>query len=327
MELSRLPGFLLRRVLKSVAVVLAIVVCNFLLIHAAPGDPATVMAGQSGAADPQYMEQLRRQFGLDQPLTTQLWIYLKGVLQLDLGFSHRQQAGVAGLIMDRLPATLLLTGAAFLIAISGGVAMGALAARRVGTWADSVITVIALAFYATPLFWVGLMLVLLFSVYLEWLPSFGMSDPSLNATGLALAWDVAQHLVLPAVTLGLFYLAVYARLTRATMLEVADQDFVKTARAKGVPEGRVLRAHVLRNALLPVITFAGIQAGQLVGGSILVETVFAWPGIGRLAFEALLARDYQVLMGVFFITSVMVVLFNLLTDLLYALVDPRVEMA
>ncbi|WP_338665073.1 ABC transporter permease [Pararoseomonas sp. SCSIO 73927] len=327
MELSRLPGFLLRRVLKSIAVVLAIVVCNFLLIHAAPGDPATVMAGQSGAADPQYMEQLRRQFGLDQPLTTQLWIYLKGVLQLDLGYSHRQQAGVAGLIADRLPATLLLTGAAFLIAIAGGVAMGALAARRVGTWADSAITVVALAFYATPIFWVGLMLVLLFSVTLEWLPGFGMSDPSLNATGLALALDVARHLVLPAVTLGLFYLAVYARLTRATMLEVADQDFVRTARAKGVPEGRVLRAHILRNALLPVITFAGIQAGQLVGGSILVETVFAWPGIGRLAFEALLARDYQVLMGVFFITSVMVVLFNLLTDLLYALVDPRVEVA
>ena len=327
MEMSRLPGFLLRRVLKAIVVVLAIVVCNFLLIHAAPGDPATVMAGQSGAADPQYMEQLRRQFGLDQPLTTQLWIYLKGVLQLDLGFSHRQQAPVATLIMDRLPATLLLTGAAFAIAIAGGVALGALAARRVGTWADSVITVIALAFYATPLFWVGLMLVLLFSVTLEWLPGFGMSDPGLNATGFALVVDVARHLVLPAVTLGLFYLAVYARLTRATMLEVADQDFVKTARAKGVPEGRVLRAHILRNALLPVITFAGIQAGQLVGGSILVETVFAWPGIGRLAFEALLARDYQVLMGVFFITSVVVVLFNLLTDLLYALVDPRVEVA
>jgi len=326
-ELSRLPGFLLRRALKSVVVILAIVVCNFLLIHAAPGDPAMVMAGQSGSADPQYMEQLRRQFGLDRPLVEQLWIYLKGVLHLDLGFSHRQQAGVAQLILDRLPATLLLTGAAFAIAITGGVTLGALAARRVGTWADSVITVIALAFYATPLFWVGLMLVLLFSVHLEWLPSFGMTDPGLNLEGFALWLDVAKHLVLPAVTLGLFYLAVYARLTRATMLEVADQDFVKTARAKGVPEGRVLRAHVLRNALLPVITFAGIQAGQLVGGSILVETVFAWPGIGRLAFEALLARDYQVLMGVFFITSVMVVLFNLLTDLLYALVDPRVEMA
>ena len=327
MELSRLPGFLLRRVLKSIAVILAIVVFNFLLIHAAPGDPATVMAGQSGSADPQYMEQLRRQFGLDRPLAEQLWIYLRGVVMLDLGYSHRQQVGVARLILDRLPATLLLTGAAFLIAVSGGVTLGALAARRVGTWADSAITVLALAFYATPLFWVGLMLVLLFSVTLEWLPSFGMSDPGLSLTGLALAWDVARHLVLPAVTLGLFYLAVYARLTRATMLEVVDQDFVKTARAKGVPEGRVLRAHVLRNALLPVITFAGIQAGQLVGGSILVETVFAWPGIGRLAFEALLARDYQVLMGVFFATSVMVVAFNLLTDLLYALVDPRVEMA
>ena len=327
MELSRLPGFLLRRGLKSIAVILAIVVFNFFLIHAAPGDPATVMAGQSGSADPQYMAQLRQQFGLDRPLAEQLWIYLRGVVALDLGYSHRQQVGVARLILDRLPATLLLTGAAFLIAVSGGVTLGALAARRVGTWADSAITVLALAFYATPLFWVGLMLVLLFSVTLEWLPSFGMSDPGLSLTGLALAGDVARHLVLPAVTLGLFYLAVYARLTRATMLEVADQDFVKTARAKGVPEGRVLRAHVLRNALLPVITFAGIQAGQLVGGSILVETVFAWPGIGRLAFEALLARDYQVLMGVFLATSVMVVAFNLLTDLLYALVDPRVEMA
>ncbi|MBX9593587.1 MAG: ABC transporter permease, partial [Roseomonas sp.] len=146
-------------------------------------------------------------------------------------------------------------------------------------------------------------------------------------TGIAAVLDVGKHLLLPALTLGLFYMAVYARLTRATMLEVADQDFVKTARAKGVPEGQVVRRHVLRNALLPVITFAGIQAGQLVGGSILVETVFAWPGIGRLAFEALLARDYPVLMGVFFATSVMVVLFNLLTDLLYAVVDPRVEVA
>jgi peptide/nickel transport system permease protein len=205
--------------------------------------------------------------------------------------------------------------------------MGALAARRVGSWSDSVITVLALAFYATPLFWVGLMLVLLFSVTLEWLPSFGMMSVGVELSGIGKVLDVAKHLLLPALTLGLFYVAVYARLSRATMLEVADQDFVKTARAKGVPEGRILRRHVLRNAMLPVITFAGIQAGQLVGGSILVETVFAWPGIGRLAFEALLARDYQVLMGVFFCTSVMVVLFNLITDLLYAVVDPRVEVS
>jgi peptide/nickel transport system permease protein len=327
MDPSKLPGFLLRRLVKAAIVVLAIVVCNFLLIHAAPGDPASVIAGQSGAADERFLAQLREQFGLDQPLHVQLWLYVKGILTLDLGFSHRQQQPVAKLILERLPATLLLTGAAFAFAILAGVTLGALAAQRVGRWADSLITVLALTFYATPLFWVGLMLVLLFGVWLEWLPTFGMMTVGADLHGIALVLDVAKHLLLPALTLGLFYMAVYARLTRATMLEVADQDFVKTARAKGVPEGQVTRRHVLRNALLPVITFAGIQAGQLVGGAILVETVFAWPGIGRLAFEALLARDYPVLMGVFFATSVMVVLFNLLTDLLYAVVDPRVEVA
>lgn len=325
MELSKLPGFLLRRGIKATIVILAIVVCNFLLIHAAPGDPASVIAGQSGAADERFLQQLREQFGLDKPFHVQLWIYLKGILTLDLGFSHRQQQPVWTLIADRLPATLLLTGAAFAFAVVAGVTLGTLAARRVGRWADSVITVIALTFYATPLFWVGLMLVLFFSVWLEWLPSFGMATVGVELTGIEAVLDVGKHLILPAATLGLFYLAVYARLTRATMLEVADQDFVKTARAKGVPEGQVVRRHVLRNALLPVITFAGIQAGQLIGGSILVETVFAWPGIGRLAFDALLARDYAVLLGVFFCTSVMVVLFNLVTDLLYAVVDPRVE--
>lgn len=327
MDPAKLLGFLLRRAVKAAIVVLAIVVCNFLLVHAAPGDPASVIAGQSGAADAEFLEQLRRQFGLDQPIYVQLWMYIKSVLSLDLGFSHRQQQPVSLLVLERLPATLLLTGVAFAFAVTLGVTLGALAAQRVGTWADSLITVVALTFYATPLFWVGLMLVLVFSVWLEWLPSFGMSSVGADLQGIAAVWDVAQHLLLPALTLGLFYLAVYARLTRATMLEVADQDFVKTARAKGVPEGRILRSHILRNALLPVITFAGIQAGQLLGGSILVETVFAWPGIGRLAFEALLARDYPVLLGVFFCTSVMVVLFNLATDLLYAVVDPRVEVS
>jgi peptide/nickel transport system permease protein len=325
MELSKLPGYLLGRAVKAAVVILAIVVCNFFLIHAAPGDPASIIAGQSGAADARFLEQLRAQFGLDQPLYVQLWLYLKGVLMLDLGWSHRQQIAVSTLLWSRLPATLLLTGTAFVFAVVLGVTMGALAARRVGSWSDSVITVLALAFYATPLFWVGLMLVLLFSVQLEWLPSFGMASVGVELHGIDVVLDVAKHLVLPGLTLGLFYVAVYARLSRATMLEVADQDFVKTARAKGVPEGRILRRHILRNALLPVITFAGIQAGQLIGGSILVETVFAWPGIGRLAFEALLARDYQVMLGVFFCTSVMVVIFNLITDLLYAVVDPRVE--
>ncbi|HET6234780.1 MAG TPA: ABC transporter permease [Acetobacteraceae bacterium] len=322
---ARLARLLAQRVVKIVAVVLAIAVTNFLLIHAAPGDPASVIAGESGAADPQLMAQLRAQFGLDQPLTTQLALYLNHVLHGDLGTSFRQGRPVAELILERLPATLLLTLTAFLFAIVTGITLGAMAAQRVGRIADSVITVLALGFYATPLFWVGLMLVLLFSVWLNWLPSFGMNTIAAGYTGWVAIADIGQHLILPALTLGLFYMAIYARLTRASMLEVASQDFVRTARAKGVPEGRILRRHVLRNALLPVVTFAGIQAGQLIGGSILVETVFAWPGIGRLAFDALLARDYQVLLGVFLCTSVLVVLFNLLTDLLYVMIDPRVQ--
>ena len=319
--------FLLLRLLKMAAIVLAIIIIDFLLIHAAPGDPASVIAGQSGAADPKFLEQLRHEFGLDLPLLQQLGIYLNGILHGDLGISHRQQRTVASLIIERLPATLLLTTTAFIFALAAGIALGAAAARRAGSLADSVITILALAFYATPIFWVGLMLVLVFSVWLEWLPSFGMGTVGANLHGIAAMIDVIPYLVLPSLTLGLFYMAVYARLTRASMLEVADQDFVKTARAKGVPEGRILRRHILRNALLPVITFAGIQAGQLIGGSILVETVFAWPGIGRLAFEALLARDYQVLLGVFLTTSILVVVFNLVTDLLYLVADPRMELA
>jgi peptide/nickel transport system permease protein len=312
---------------KMVAIVFAIIVVNFFLIHAAPGDPASVMAGQSGAADPQFVEQLRHEYGLDKPLTTQLWIYISAVARGDLGISHQQQRTVLSLISERLPATLLLTGVAFVFALVTGIALGAAASRRAGSWADSLITVVALGFYATPIFWVGLMLVLVFSVWLGWLPSFGMETVGANLHGFAAVADTAQYLVLPGLTLGLFYMAVYARLTRSAMLDVAGQDFIKTARAKGVPEGRILRRHILRNALLPVVTLAGIQAGQLIGGSVLVETVFAWPGIGRLAFDALLARDYQVLLGVFLTTSILVVVFNLITDLVYLAIDPRMQAA
>ncbi len=323
----RAVRFIVARLVKMVAIVFAIVCANFLLIHAAPGDPASVMAGQSGAADPQFLAQLRHEFGLDQPLSTQLWLYISSVAHGDLGVSHRQQRTVLSLIMERLPATLLLTGVAFVFALTAGIALGAAAARRVGTWADSAITVLALVFYATPIFWVGLMLVLVFSVGLGWLPAFGMNTVGADLHGWAAVADTARYLVLPGLTLGLFYMAVYARLTRSAMLDVAGEDFIKTARAKGVGEGRILRRHILRNALLPVVTLAGIQAGQLIGGSVLVETVFAWPGIGRLAFDALLARDYQVLLGVFLTTSVLVVVFNLITDLVYLAIDPRMQAA
>ena len=317
--------FLARRLAKAAFVVIGVVVLNFLLIHLAPGDPATVMAGESGAGDALFLEQLRKQFGLDQPLYVQLWLYLKGVLTLDMGMSYRNNLPVSELILDRLPATLLLSLSAFVFSLVLGVSLGAFAAARRGKLADTLVMSGALLFYATPLFWVSLMAMLVFSIRLDWLPPFGMESIGAGYTGLARGWDIAQHMVLPVVTLGLFFTAIYTRLTRATMLEVASLDFVKTARAKGVPPGQIQRRHILRNALLPVFTFAGIQTGQILGGAVLTETVFAWPGIGRLMFDALLQRDYPVLLGAFLVTSVLVVLVNLLTDVLYRFVDPRIE--
>ena len=318
--------YILMRLAKAAVILFAIVILNFCLIHAAPGDPAAVMAGEAGASDELFLQQLREKFGLDQPFHIQLWKYISGLLQLDMGYSYRQDAPVWDLIMDRLPATLLLTGAAFVLSIVLGVVAGVMAAVRVGKWADTAITVAALLLYATPLFWVALMAILLFSVQLGWFPSYGMESIGSELTGFRYWLDVAHHLVLPATTLGLFFTAIYARMTRASFLETAAEDFVKTARAKGLSEGRIARRHILRNAILPVVTLAGLQAGQIVGGAVLTETVFAWPCIGRLMFDALLQRDYNVLLGVFLISSAMVLLFNLITDLIYLLVDPRIEL-
>ncbi|SIS94183.1 ABC transporter permease [Paracoccus saliphilus] len=318
--------FILGRLVKSVFILLAILILNFFLIHAAPGDPAAVMAGEAGAADEKFLADLRTKFGLDQPLYVQLWIYLKGAVQLDLGFSFRQQMPVADLIWDRLPATLLLTGAAFVLSLVMGVIAGVAASARQGTWGDTVISTLALLFYATPLFWVALMAVVVFSVWLGWLPGFGFETIGAGYTGFARALDIGKHLILPATTLGLFFMAIYTRMTRASMLEVSRLDFVKTARAKGLSRGVIQRRHVLRNALLPVITLAGLQAGQVFGGAVLTETVFAWPGIGRLMFEAINQRDYNVILGVFFVSAAMVLLFNLITDVIYVFVDPRIRL-
>jgi peptide/nickel transport system permease protein len=312
---------------KAVVVIFAIIVLNFVLIRLAPGDPAMVMAGEAGVADQKYVQQLREEFGLDQPLPTQLFRYVKSVASFNLGYSYRQQAPVWDLIVEKLPATLTLTITAFAIALSTGVGLGILAARRVGGWLDTVISVAALGLHATPLFWLGLMAILVFSAELRWLPPFGMESIGSASHGLTRVGDVARHLILPSLTLGLLQMTIYARLIRASVLDVLEMDFVRTALAKGLSRGRVMRSHVLRNAVLPVITFAGIQAGQLVGGAVLTETVFAWPGIGRMTFDALLQRDYNLLLGVLLVTSVMVVVFNLMTDLVYRMVDPRVETA
>ncbi|WP_050468128.1 ABC transporter permease [Herbaspirillum chlorophenolicum] len=321
-------SFLFARLGKALVVVLGVVVINFLLIRMAPGDPASVLAGEAGSSDPAYVAQLRQEFGLDQPVYVQLATYLKGVARLDLGFSYRERLPVLDLILDRLPATLLLMGCAFVFSVALGVLFGVIAsrARYAGKrpWLDSAIMSAALLIYATPQFWLALIAVIFFSLHLGWLPPFGMETVGAGLTGWARAGDIAAHLVLPTVSLGCFFMAVYARLTRASMLEVLGMDFIKTARAKGVATGEIIRRHALRNALLPVVTFAGIQLGQLAGGAVLTETVFGWPGIGRLMFDALMQRDYQLMLGVFLMTSVMVVLFNLLTDVLYRLIDPRI---
>ena len=319
--------FVLRRLLLGVATLLLIAVMNFLLIRAAPGDPATVMAGETGAADEAFVQQLRERFDLDKPLPRQLATYLGNLVRLDFGVSYRQEQPVIDLIAERLPATLLLTGSAFVLSLIFGVSLGVLASTRVGTWKDGAISVFATLFYAMPLYWLALLAVLVFAVWLPWFPAFGYATVGSGHQGFARAVDIGHHMVLPTLVLAMFYMAVYARMTRASMLEVADQDFVKAARAKGLAPGRILRAHVLRNALLPVVTLAGLQAGAMVGGAVLIETVFAWPGIGRLLFDALAQRDYSLLLGTFLVTAALAVLVNVITDVVYTIVDPRIELS
>lgn len=324
---TTVASFLARRGLQLALVVFGIAVINFFLLHLAPGDAAQVLAGEAGAATPEYLAALRKQFGLDQPLPVQFGVYLGNLLTFNLGYSFRQGMPVAELIVQRLPATLLLMGTAIGFALVAGSALGVAAARNVGRAADTAISTVALLFYATPVFWTGIMLIVVSSVWLDWLPVGGMVSIEKGYTGLAYLQDLALHLILPAATLGLFFLAVYARLMRAAMIDVQGQDFVRTAVAKGVRPGRIARRHVLRNALLPVVTMLGVQVGSVLGGAILVETVFSWPGLGRLAFEALFQRDLNLLLGILLCSSVVVVIANILIDLLYTVLDPRIELS
>jgi len=314
------------RLIKTVLVTVVVVLLSFFMIHAVPGDAATVMAGQAGYADETYMKNLRAEYGLDQPLPVQLWAYVDRVAHGDLGTSFVRREKVLSIIMERLPNTMLLDAFALLVAAGGGITLGAMAARRPGSAGDSAVTTLAMLFYAVPQFWLGMMMVLVFGVWLNWLPPFGIETMGADYTGLARIADVGQHIILPGVTLAFYFMASYARLTRTAMIDVADQDFVKTARAKGISERQVQRRHILRNALIPLVTYAGLQASILVGGSVLVENVFSWPGVGTLAFQAVLARDNPLLLGIFIVTSVLVCLFNLITDIAYSLVDPRVEL-
>ncbi|ORE93710.1 ABC transporter permease [Acuticoccus yangtzensis] len=318
--------YVARRIVQAIPILLAIVVLNFCLLKLAPGDAVDVLAGEAGSATPEYMAELRAKFGLDQPLPVQLVRYVGQIATGDFGYSFRHEMPVWDLIVDRLGPTAILMVTTIVLAVGVGVLLGLLAAVNLNTWKDSVISILALVSYATPLFWVGLMLIVVFSINLGWFPTSGMENVAAFYEGWDRVWDIAHHLVLPAITLSLFYLALYTRLMRASMLEQAGMDYVTTARAKGVKEGRITFKHILRNALLPVLTMAGVQVSAMIGGSVIVETVFGWPGLGQLAFESLFARDLNLLLGIFFLSAVLVLVVNLLVDILYTFLDPRIEL-
>jgi peptide/nickel transport system permease protein len=325
--LSRAGRSLSRTAIQALPVVVGIVVLNFLLLQLVPGDAADVIAGESGSATAESMAALRKQFGLDQPVLVQLVNYLDHLAHLSLGFSAHYNAPVGELILSRLPFTLLLMLSAFVLSLAVGIALGGLMAAFARRWPDRALSLFVLALYSAPGFWVGLMIIVLFSVTLGWLPSGGATTVGADLSGFARIGDLLTHLVLPSISLACFFIAVYARLTRSAMLEVERRDFVRAAEAKGLAPFTIQMRHVLRNALIPVTTVAGLHLGNLLGGAVVVETVFGWPGMGRLALDAVMARDFNVLLGVLLLSSFVVIVANVMIDLLHAWLDPRIEAA
>ena len=320
---------LLSRIVQGLALVLAVVVLNFVLVHAAPGDPVETIAGASGGMSPELMAQLRTQYGLDKPLPVQLGVYLGKVLSGDLGYSYFFNLPVVSMIAERVPATLLLVISSVLLAFVVGTTLGVLSSRKPNGLLSQFITVLSMVGFAAPVFWMGILLVILFASVIPILPVSGMRSVDSVSSGhffdVKDVVDVLYHLVLPTLTLSLVYLAQYSRLSRSSMLDVLGSDFIRTARAKGLAERAVMYKHALRNALLPVVTVLGLQFGNVMAGAILVETVFNWPGLGRLAFDSVLRRDYPTILGVLLFSSIVVIVMNILTDLAYRLIDPRIK--
>jgi peptide/nickel transport system permease protein len=321
MRIFRLAG---RRLAASIPTLILILIGVFVLLQFAPGDTVDALMAQMGGGDAATAKELRRFYGLDLSVPMQLANYLWRLVRLDLGFSAIYGKPVTTVIFERLPATLLLMTASLSFAFFMGLVLGVMAARRVNGWPDTIISTLGLIFYATPSFWFGLMAIVVFSIYLQWLPAGGFEDITVAHTGLSRTLDIARHLILPSLTLGLIFLAIYLRIMRASMLEVLNLDFVRTARSKGLDETSVVVRHVLRNALLPMVTLIGLQAGTMLGGSVVVESVFSLPGLGRLAYESVVQRDLNTLLGIVFVSSVLVIVVNFIVDIAYARLDPRI---
>ena len=319
-------ALIVRRVGNGALLLFAVLILNFLLLHLAPGDIADTIAGDMGGADAEVMEEIRTRFGLDKPFHHQLGLYLARLAQGDLGYSYFFQTPVTELILERLAATLLLVVTSQVLAIVIGTVLGVIAARKPNGATSHAVTLLALFGYSAPVFWTGIMLIILFCSIFPIFPVGGMIDVRVEGSWFVRGLDVLHHLVLPMVTLASIFLALYSRLARASMLDVLGSDYVRTARAKGLSEFVVVYKHALRNALGPVVTLAGLQFSGIMSGAVLVETVFSWPGLGSLALQSILARDTPTILGILFFSSLVVVIANLLTDLVYSLVDPRIKL-
>jgi len=316
--------FAASRLVWAVPIILVVLIASFVLTHVVPGDPITALVGEY-PAPPEYVEKVRRSFGLDDSLAMQLWLHLANLLRGDLGFSFANRQPVLALVLDRAGKTLLLMVPALIASSLLGIGLGMLAASRRGGTADAAVSALSLVGYSVPVFWLGQVLIILFAVTVHWLPAQGMLSVRGGGSGLSALPDFFLHWLLPGSATTLFYAAVVARVARASLREALNQDFVITAQAKGLSDREVLWKHVLPNALMPVISVIGYNFGNAITGTIMVEAVFGWPGIGGLFLGSIASRDYPVLQGIFLLTSVIVILANLATDLLYVVIDPRVR--
>jgi peptide/nickel transport system permease protein len=332
-----MASYLLRRLLLTIPILLGVSMLVFFMLHSAGGDPATLMLGSR--ADPDAIAELRAELGLDRPLWVQYVDFLSGAVRGDFGRSYRSNSPVVAEIAARFPATIELAVAAMGIAVVVGVAVGTVAAVRRHTVFDYLSSAGVLLGISIPTFWLGIILIIVFGLWLRWLPISGRVDPRLGAdpsvpfltvTSLlqgnwAVAGDAFRHLILPALTLAAWPAAIVARMTRASLLESLGQDYARTARGKGLPERLIVVRHAARNALLPVLTVVGLEFGTLLGGAVVTETIFAWPGLGQLTVAAIGARDYQVIQGVVVLLAAVFVVLNLMVDVLYAVLDPRIR--
>jgi len=317
-------GLIVNRLVYAFVLLFAVLVLNFTLMHMAPGDVADTISQSMGGADEELLIEIRRDYGLDQPYYQQLVTYIGKVLRFDLGHSFFFNEPVSKLVLERVPATLLLVITAQILALLLGVVLGVYSARKPNGILSHFVTLFALFGYSAPVFWTGILLLIAFSLQIPIFPVAGMRDVTIEGNFWVHAIDVMKHMVLPVVTLASIFLALYSRLARATMIETLGTDFVRTARAKGLPERQVVYKHALRNSLSPVVTLAGLQFSAVVSGAVLVEAVFSWPGLGTLAFQSIIARDTPTILGILFFSALVVIIGNLLTDLALRFVDPRV---